>query len=257
MSGHVIEGDVDTVTTVTADGVALVVDLYAPPGRPVAAVVVAHGFTAHRRDPNVAALAACLRAEGYAVVVPDLRGHGESDGVCTLGDAEGNDVAAAVDVARRERVPVVVLGASMGAIAVLRYGATADDLAGVVTVSCPARWRLQGLRTLLAAGITRTPPGRWFLRRHANVRVATRTATAEAPEHLASRIDCPLAIVHGLADRFMPALEASRLHGRATGHRRLDLVPAMGHAFDEVGQGTIVAAVAWCLTAEHVIAPTA
>jgi pimeloyl-ACP methyl ester carboxylesterase len=64
---------------------------------------------------------------------------------------------------------------------------------------------------------------------------------------LAARVRCPLAIVHGLADRFMPALEASRLHDQATGRRRLDLVPAMGHAFDVVGTSTILAAVSWCL----------
>jgi hypothetical protein len=48
----------------------------------------------------------------------------------------------------------------------------------------------------------------------------------------------------------MPALEASRLHDQARCRRRLDLVPAMGHAFDDIGTATILAAVAWCTDGE-------
>jgi pimeloyl-ACP methyl ester carboxylesterase len=211
-------------------------------------VVVVHGFTAHRRHPSVTAIAAALHGEGHAVVTYDGRGHGESEGTCTLGNDEDLDVATAVAAAQELAPRVVVVGASMGAIAALRYAADHDDLAGVVTVSCPARWQLRTLRTVVAAALTQTWPGRMFLERSAGVRVAPTRMRLESPEMLAAKITSPLAIVHGLADRFMPALEASRLHDQATCRRRLDLVPAMGHAFDEVGTKTILAAVAWCIT---------
>ncbi len=239
-----------SVRVTTTDGVELVLDVLVPdgaPDRPLAAVVVVHGFTAHRRDANVEQIAAALRDEGYAVVVGDLRGHGESGGTCTLGDEERFDVAAMVEEARRLDERVVVVGASMGAIAALRYAADDTGLAGVVTVSCPARWQLRTLRSALAALVTQTGIGRRFLSDRAGVRVAPTRVRADAPEAVAARVTCPLAIVHGLADRFMPALEASRLRDRAGGPRRLDLVPAMGHAFDDVGRQTILAAVAWCL----------
>ena len=167
--------------------------------------------------------------------------------MCTLGNDEDLDVAAAASAAHELAERVVVVGASMGAIAALRYAADHDDLDGVVTVSCPARWQLRTLRTVFAAAVTQTWPGRRFLERSAGVRVAPTKMRLDSPEVLAARITCPLAIVHGLADRFMPALEASRLHDQATCRRRLDLVPAMGHAFDEVGTQTILAAVAWCI----------
>jgi len=209
---------------------------------------VVHGFTADRRHASVTAIADALQGEGHAVLTYDGRGHGESDGLCTLGNEEGLDVAAAVEAVRTDADnPVVVVGASMGAIAALRYAAAHDDLAGVVTVSCPARWQLLTIRTALAAALTQTSLGRRFLERSAGVRLAPVIARLEPPEVLARRVSSPLAIVHGLADRFMPALEASRLHDHVTGRRRLDLVPAMGHAFDEVGTATILAAVAWCL----------
>lgn len=232
----------------TDDGLELAADVWRP-AKPRAVVVVVHGFTAHRREPAVVAMADALLRDGYAVVVFDARGHGDSPGSCTLGDDERLDVAAAVTAARQLSDRIIVLGASMGAIAALRFAADAraDEIDGVVTVSCPARWQLLTLRSALAAVVTQTPPGRWFLRRQVGVRVAPGWRRPESPESLAARVACPIAIVHGLADRFMPALEASRLHERAPGRRRLDLVPAMGHAFDEAGIATIVAAVAWCL----------
>jgi len=237
-----------TATLTTEDGLTLAADVRQP-ADPRAAVVVVHGFTANRRDPSVVAIAQALADDGYAVVTFDARGHGDSPGACTLGDDERLDVAAAVRAARSLSDAVVVVGASMGAIAALRYAAapTAGPVDGVVTVSCPARWQLRTMRTVLAAVLTQTPPGRWFLRNRAGVTVAPARRRGASPESLAARVECPLAIVHGLADRFMPALEASRLHERAPGQRRLDLVPAMGHAFSDEATSTIVAAVAWCL----------
>ena len=59
---------------------------------------------------------------------------------------------------------VVIVGASMGAIAALRYAAgpvVDPGLVGVVAVSSPAGWRLpRNARSVLAAGLTRTRLGR-------------------------------------------------------------------------------------------------
>jgi pimeloyl-ACP methyl ester carboxylesterase len=232
-------------TLLTSDGCRLACDLRMVDASPTIVVVV-HGFTAHRNHNSVTAIAEALMADGHSVLTYDGRGHGESEGRCTLGNDETLDVAAAVRAARKVAPKVVIVGASMGAIGALRYAAD-HQVEGVVTVSCPARWQLRTMRTALAAALTQTWPGRLYLERSVGVRVASTRPRSDSPEVLASRVQCPLAIVHGLADRFMPALEASRLHDQATGRRRLDLVPAMGHAFDAVGTSTILAAVAWCL----------
>src|SRR5207248_8073257 len=122
------------------------------------------------------------------VVSYDARGHGQSEGDCTLGDLERLDVAAAVASARRHSPRIVLVGASMGAIAVLRYAVTDADLAGVVSVSSPAAWRVpRTARCLLAARLPRTPPGRWLAARLSTLRISLRWSNPDPPRRLPAR----------------------------------------------------------------------
>jgi pimeloyl-ACP methyl ester carboxylesterase len=237
----------------------LTADTWLPAEPPTSAVALAHGFTAHRRDPSVMAMAHDLRDAGHAVVVPDMRGHGQSDGLCSLGDREGLDVAAAAAAARDLAPRVVLVGASLGAIAALRHGVDDPDLAGVVTVSSPAQWKVRSPRAALAAALTRTGAGRRLARR-LGARLDPTWRWSEPPDALAARLAVPLAVVHGTGDRFMPASEAEILHASGAsadptgsrGQRRLDLVPDMGHAFCTRGLDAVTDAVAWCLAQSRV-----
>lgn len=247
--------DTHTLSLHTDDGVTLAADVWLPAAptqdgasaeSAESAVVLVHGFTAHRRDPSVMAMAHDLRDAGHAVVVHDMRGHGDSQGLCTLGDAERHDVAAAVAAARDLAPRVVVVGASLGAIAALRYAVDDSRLAGVVTVSSPAQWRVSSPRAAAAAVLTRTGVGRRLARR-LGARLDRTWRWTDPPEALAARLPVPLAVVHGTDDRFMPASEAEVLHAAGGRHRRLDLVPRMGHAFCTRGLDAVSAAVDWCL----------
>lgn len=240
--------DTHALTLHTEDGLALAADLWLPADPPTTAVVLAHGFTAHRREPSVMAMAHDLRDAGHAVVVHDMRGHGDSEGLCTLGDRERLDVAAATAAARGLAPCVVLVGASLGAIAVLRHAVDDLELSGVVTVSSPARWRVHSPRAAAAAVLTRTGTGRRLARR-LGARLDPTWRWADPPDALAARLTVPLAVVHGTGDRFMPVSEAEILHaaGTGVGFRRLDLVPEMGHAFCTRGHEAVTDAVAWCL----------
>ena len=171
----------------TSDGVAI-----AAHRRPVGAapsgttVVIAHGFAATGTEARVTAVADALADRGHAVLTFDSRGHGASGGEATLGNLEALDIAAVVDASGSDRV--VLVGASMGAIGVLRYTAEASrttEVAGVVTVSCPARWRLpRNARGLLSALMTQTPFGRWArapVRQGADRAPRTSSGTADRP----------------------------------------------------------------------------
>ena len=134
----------ETVRFHSADGVALhAVRLAGPVGCKVTVVLV-HGFGHWHRHPKIHEFANKL-AESANVLVLDLRGHGFSGGTSTLGALEWLDVKAAV-----EQVPaghkIVLMGASMGAAAVVLYAGMAARGDGgrradaVVAVSGPAWW---------------------------------------------------------------------------------------------------------------------
>jgi pimeloyl-ACP methyl ester carboxylesterase len=233
---------------VTRDEVRLAVRHWQPPQSPTGAVVVlVHGFGATKDDPSVVAVAEAVAASGHHVVAHTGRGHGDSSGLCTLGDLEHLDVEAAVASARALGDRVVLVGTSMGAIAVLRHAALADS-DGVVTVSSPAEWRVP--RTIQSAGaalLTQVPLGRWLARRFLDVRLAPGWSGASAPVQLAAGIDVPHVVVHGTGDRFIPSSEAHKLHAAAADPSRLILVDGMGHAFMPESRAVITDAVDWTL----------
>lgn len=233
----------------TEDGVRLAAR-WREAERPSGAVVVlVPGFTGSKDDPKTRTVARALAAAGHHVLAYDARGHHGSDGLCTLGDLERLDVAAAVSAARDRADRVVTVGASMGAIAVLRYAAGSPDLAGVVSVSSPALWRLpRNARTLLATALTRTALGRRIAARRMHVRISPHWRDPAPPRALAAMIRAPLAVVHGREDRYVPPSEAVLLAAAAP-NGRLFLVPGMGHAFDAAAVPAIAEAVAWTLAA--------
>ena len=232
----------------TQDGVALATRCWAGPPRPKGVVVLVHGLAAGKDNPRVVSLAIELRDLGFEVLTYDSRGHGESGGLCTLGYLERFDVAAAVDSVRGRGVPIVVVGASMGAVAALSYAATGPEVAGVVAVSSPAEWRLPlRVRSLLTATLARTRAGRQFAHRRMNVRIA-RWSSPEPPRLMLDRVTCPLVIVHGGRDPIIPIRHGLESALRADDHRSVVVVPHMGHAFDPAGYPQICEAVAWVLS---------
>jgi pimeloyl-ACP methyl ester carboxylesterase len=143
---------------------------------------------------------------------------------------------------------VVLVGASMGGVAVLHHAASDSDVAGLVVVSSPSEWRMPlRARALLTGGLTRTKAGRWVSARHMQVRIHPVWTSPEPPRSLAARVTVPLAIVHGNRDRLIPARAALDLYAGGEGNRRLVLVPDMGHAFDQAGHPAICDAVDWIL----------
>ena len=237
------------LTLHTEDGVALAARSWQATGIPRGTVVLVHGFAASKDDPQVVGVAEALATAGYAVLACDGRGHGSSGGTCTLGDLERHDVAAVTDWAAEHPGPVVLVGASMGAISVLRHAAAGHpEVAGVVTVSGPAVWELPySIRAILAALLTRTPPGRWLAHRHLGVRVDPKWTNASPPTSLAARITKPVAVIHGERDRMIPPDSGAKLAAACAGPVRLIMVPEMGHALDPAAIAAILAAVDWIL----------
>lgn len=210
----------------TDDGVLLEGSYLPGPPRAPLALVLVHGFAAHRAKPAYSRLAAGL-ARVAPVLTLDLRGHGGSGGRCTLGDTEVADIAAGVRWLTAHGHPqVAAVGASMGATAVLHAAARGVPLAGVVTVSAPAWFRdppetaaMQRLDRLW-----RSPVQRWALRVLLGVTLeGPRTwGGLDHPVVLAGSVTVPWLVVHGVDDAYFPVDDARALvaaAGRSDAHR--------------------------------------
>jgi alpha-beta hydrolase superfamily lysophospholipase len=122
----------------STDGITL--EAWQVPNRAAKGLVLLfHGYAGCKAD--VLPEAKAFHAMGYALLLIDFRGSGGSDGEETsLGWREAEDVAAAVEFARRkqEELPLILYGHSMGSAAILRALAVHDDLKpAAVILECP------------------------------------------------------------------------------------------------------------------------
>lgn len=204
-------------TLTSADGIDISA-VHLPSDRTDLCLVVVHGFTGNWREDRVQKVTDELIAFGSIVAI-DMRGHGRSGGVTTLGDLEVLDVAAAVNWARELGYPTVVtVGFSLGGAVVLREGGLAATgglpageaggrVDGVVAVSAPAFWYYKGTKvTRFVHRLVETRWGRGVMRM-GGTRVTDQgwvEPYPAAPFEAAALLDVPLLIVHGDVDRYFP-----------------------------------------------------
>lgn len=217
---------------VTDDGVRLSAWRIEGPPDATCSIVLVHGFTNWSRSPRVHAFAHLL-AERFHVVVPDLRGHGHSEGACSMGRYEPLDVDAAVRAAPAG-VPVVTVGVSLGGAVVLIHSGVHGGVAGAVAVSAPAGWSYGGrvgFNRVQRAVSGRT--GRLLLAALARTRMGMEceglpdTATAVRPEPPVFTI-----VVHDPDDSYFGPEHAERLYEWAPEPKELWWRPGEGHGTD-------------------------
>ncbi|MFF3667371.1 alpha/beta fold hydrolase [Microtetraspora malaysiensis] len=116
------------MTVITDDGVHLAVDVDEHPD-PEVAVVFAHGWMMNRHCWHLQREAVAGRPA--TLVFYDQRGHGASSAGpiddCTI-DRLGDDLAAVIEQAVPEGVPVVLVGHSMGGMSIMAFAARHPEL---------------------------------------------------------------------------------------------------------------------------------
>lgn len=219
---------------VADDGTLIQVEhLPAASGTRDLAIIVAHGFMLHSRHPRLRRIAEWMR-DTAGVILVDLRGHGGSGGVCTLGWQEVRDIEVAVSWARWLGYRrVATLGFSLGAAVVLRHAALYGGVDRVAAVSGPGQWYFRGtsrMRLLHQLILSRT--GRLVIRTLRRTRI-TNVPWSEPlpidPVAAAGEIDVPLLVVHGDRDDLFPTDHATRVSA-AGRNSTLWVVPGFGHA---------------------------
>jgi pimeloyl-ACP methyl ester carboxylesterase len=220
----------------TDDGVALTASWLPGPSAEGPAVLLVHGFAAHRRKPAYA-FAADHLAGTVDVLALDLRGHGASEGRCALGAEEWRDVAAGVAALRRRGVrQVVVVGVSLGALATCHALAREVEVEGAVLISGSARHgdlALPGMQTLDA--LWRSPVRRrlWQLAAGFRMHAIETIDPYPHPAELLEGSTTPLLVVHAPDDAYVGMDHARELVVAAAGPAVLWEEPdGFGHAED-------------------------
>ena len=176
-------------------------------------MVIAHGWGANRE--LMLPLARPLHADGWDVLLFDMRNHGESDADDFSSMPRfAEDIDAAVDWIRhdpaRAHVPVALLAHSVGAAAALLAASRRDDIAAVVSLSTFAHPADMMRRWLKWKKLPFVPIG-WYILRYVE-RVIGHRFDEIAPVHTLPRVGCPVLLVHGRNDPVIPATDAERLY---------------------------------------------
>ncbi|NCA71435.1 MAG: alpha/beta fold hydrolase [Sphingobacteriia bacterium] len=175
-------------------------------------------------------LAVPLRQAGFNLLLYDARNHGQSDSdTFSSLPRFAEDLGAAIawlrdaHPARCQRV--AVLGHSVGAGAALFEATRNPAIDAVISIAAfadPAEVTARALHPLPAVI---TP----LVTRYVEWVIGHRFATI-APLRSIERINCPVLLVHGQADRIVPIADARRIAAAAPGGRaRLLEIPAAGH----------------------------
>lgn len=197
-----------------------------------AAVVLVHGLNDSLESQ--AGSGERLHQRGHSVLLLDLRAHGASEGrYTTLGGHEREDVRAALARLRQEghgRAGFVLIGASMGAVTMLRAAAVEDDVRAVV-----AEAPFDDYRATVAhhAHLYYGLPG-WLPLIPAAIAVAEWRAGFDASEvsavEAARHTRAALLVIQDADDPRMPEPVVRRVFDAHPGPKRYWTAPGAGHA---------------------------
>lgn len=203
------------------DGIALHAWLFVQPHGNGDAVILLHGMADNR--VGMLGNADMLLRQGFSVLLPDARTHGESGGViATYGVKEANDVRRWFEWLQQSIEPHCVdgLGDSMGAAILLQAAAVEPHFCAIVAESAFSSFREAsydrigqwfGTGPWLGRTILRPAVDAGFL--YAEFRYGVNLERA-SPEEAAVATHVPVLLIHGLADTNLPPGHSERIKAR-------------------------------------------
>lgn len=228
--------ELQNVSIQSTDGVELNAWYVEPNRANGSAVILLHGITDNRE--GVAGFAPMFLNQGYSVLIPDSRAHGESGGtVATYGIRERYDVQGWSQWLKHHSNSCLYLfGESMGAAIALQATAVTPDLCAVAVES-----PFSSLREIAYDRMAEhTPFGTWFWRGAAGrpvIEIALAYAslryhvdlTQADPEEAMEHSKVPALLIAGTADHNIPMRHSAELMRTSGSHASLWIVEGADH----------------------------
>jgi dienelactone hydrolase len=244
----------EAVRFTTYDDVELAAHLYLPEGSEhwTPGIIVCHGFAS--RKERYAEFGERAASAGFAALIPDLRGHGESGG--QLDANIFNDIAAAhLYLQNRPEInpmSISIRGTSMGGWLALNTAAYLGEISPIVAY-CPARESTMMIIMEEMAMVQRGHPSLMVPENPPRVNVNSamqllyRTDTLKAVRRIHPR---PLLLVHCEGDNVVPAHVSQRIYEEAHEPKSLWLLPGGDHNFAQHDPATDMRLLDWLKMSE-------
>jgi uncharacterized protein len=210
---------------------------FANPAKPNGgAVILLHGVGDNRR--GMVGFAELFLSKGYAVLMPDSRGQGESDGgFPTYGVKETDDVHRWFDWLAAKDHPQCIfgMGESMAAAILLQSIRRETRFCAVVAESPFASFRQIAYVRVGQFVATGTWLGRVVLRPAVELAFLYGRVTRDvnltdaSPEESVTGSEVPVLLIHGLADENIPFQQSEQIRSRNPDDITLWEVPGAGH----------------------------
>ncbi|MDO5294044.1 MAG: alpha/beta hydrolase [bacterium] len=194
--------------------------------------IVVHGYTSSAK--SMGRMAKYFFDRGYHVILPDLRGHGQSEGdYIGMGWHERNDLIDLIDsiIARDETARIVLAGVSMGAASVLMVSGEElpDQVAAIVADSSyTSVWEEFSFELSSLFHIPEFPiiPATSLLTKY---RAGYDFKEASAIEQV-KKSKTPTLFIHGNKDTFVPPYMVEQLYEACSAKKEKLIVEGAGHA---------------------------
>lgn len=221
----------ESVSVMSQDGLKLYGKYYhTADGAPLA--IFFHGYRAGSiRDGNGAFILSKRR--GYNILIVDQRAHGKSEGmVMTFGIKERFDCLQWIAYANErfgEKVPIFLMGISMGASTVLMASGEKlpENVRGVIA-DCPYSSPKEIIQTVMKS--MKLPTGLLYPLAKLGARIfggfdLEETSSAEAVK----KSTVPILFIHGDDDRFVPCSMSQTCYDSCVSDKQIFLVKGAGH----------------------------
>ncbi|MHC4715449.1 MAG: alpha/beta hydrolase [Planctomycetota bacterium] len=210
------------------DGVEIDVWGLRSPTRPArGTVLVLHGLC----DSKVTylRLARMLTEKGFDVVLLDLRAHGRSTGkYVTYGALERADTKRVMDALLEEKAvaePVYAFGEGLGGSVAILYAADEPRVKGLIAVAASRDIRAMARRFTGVPVDDRTFEKTIVRAGQIGGFDPDDTSAIKA----IAKVTCPILLIHGKLDVFIPYTESQALHAAAGGPKELQLLSCARH----------------------------